>query len=91
MEKLKTALTGSDQSRLEDLSMMTGKQAKAPLPPQKKIIIVTLWKSIFLLGFHHTGPLENLNSLGNKMANKAYKYRFGLAVTNIKKWNAFMI
>ena len=34
MEKLKTALTGSDQSRLEDLSMMTGKQAKVP-PPKK--------------------------------------------------------
>ena len=26
-------------------------------------------------GFHHTGPLENLNSLGNKYANKAYVYR----------------
>ena len=27
-----------------------------------------------MTGFHHTGPLENLNSLGNKYANKAYVY-----------------
>ena len=46
LEKLTNALSGKDNSRLNDLGMMTG--------------------------FHHTGAIENFNSLRNKYAGKAY-------------------
>eukprot|EP00092_Neocalanus_flemingeri_P087767 GFUD01110822.1.p1 GENE.GFUD01110822.1~~GFUD01110822.1.p1 ORF type:complete len:141 (+),score=26.84 GFUD01110822.1:47-469(+) len=45
VEKIVSAVSGKDKSRLNDLGMMTG--------------------------FHHTGPIENFNSLKNKYANKA--------------------
>ena len=64
LAKLKTALTGTDNGRLEDLSKMTGKTKKESVQNKHSTIS----------GFHHTGPLENLNSLGNKYANKAYVY-----------------
>jgi len=50
LEKIVSALSGKDKSRLNDLQMMTG--------------------------FHHTGPIENFNSLKNKYANKAYVYGY---------------
>ena len=50
MEKLTSAISGKDNSRLSDLGMMTG--------------------------FHHTGSIENFNSLRNKYAGKAYVYSY---------------
>ena len=50
LEKLTNALSGKDNSRLNDLGMMTG--------------------------FHHTGAIENFNSLRNKYAGKAYVYSY---------------
>lgn len=50
LDKLTMALTGKDNNRFDDLSMMTG--------------------------FHHTGDLENFNSLGNKYRAKGYVFGY---------------
>ena len=64
--KVKMALTGTDNGRLNDLSKMTGNFFRWNI----KI------KNGNNSGFHHTGPLENLNSLSNKYANKAFVYGY---------------
>ena len=63
LEKLSAALAGKANSRLNDLGMMTG-----------TVLFDEYFCLVINLGFHHTGPIENFNSLKNKYASKAYVY-----------------
>ena len=64
ISKVKAAIKGYKNTRLEDLSMMTSKFVKC------------LNKSYnFLTGFTHTGGVENLFSLQGKYATKQIFFR----------------
>ena len=61
---MKSALRGKDNNRYNDLSMMKGRH----------LLYDNKCDNKFTSGFHHTGDLENFNSLGNKYRAKAYVY-----------------